>query len=65
MNPWITNFILLVISNHKSRVGALEARQWACSRFTSVVCGKVARGKSGTQNVNSHEVFETYFQIKI
>jgi hypothetical protein len=39
MNPWITNFLLLVISIHKSRVGARKARQWACPRFISVVCG--------------------------
>ncbi len=39
MNPWITNFLTLVISCHKSRVGAREARQWTCPRFISVVCG--------------------------
>jgi hypothetical protein len=38
MNPWITNFPLLVISRHKSRVRARVARQWACPRFISVVC---------------------------
>jgi hypothetical protein len=41
MNPWITNFLLLVISSHKSRVGACKARQWACPIFTSVLCGMV------------------------
>jgi hypothetical protein len=39
MNPWISNFLLLAISGHISRVGALKARQWACPRFISVVCG--------------------------
>ncbi len=39
MNPCIANFLLLVISSHKSIVGAREASQWACPRFISVVCG--------------------------
>ncbi len=38
MNPWITNFLLLVTSIHKSRGGAREASQWARPRFASVVC---------------------------
>jgi hypothetical protein len=43
MTPWITNFLLLVISNYKSRVGARNARQCACPRITSVVCGYAHR----------------------
>jgi hypothetical protein len=40
MNPWMTNVLLLVIYNHKSRVGGHEGRQCGrCSRFMSVVCG--------------------------
>ncbi len=39
MNPWITNFLLLVFSSHESRVGARKARQRTCPRFISVVCG--------------------------
>ncbi len=31
-------------SSHKSRVGARKARQWACTRFTSVVCDFKSRG---------------------
>jgi hypothetical protein len=38
--PVYPNFLLLVISSHGSRVGAREARQWACLRFISVVCGE-------------------------
>jgi hypothetical protein len=38
MNPWITNFLLQVISSHKSGVGARKASQWARLRFISVVC---------------------------
>ncbi len=38
MNPWITNSLLLLISSHKLRVVAREARQWARLRFISVVC---------------------------
>ncbi len=37
MNPWITDFLLLAISCHKSRVGARKARQCAFLRFISVV----------------------------
>jgi hypothetical protein len=33
------NFSRLMISCHKSRVGAHKARQWVCPRFISVVCG--------------------------
>ncbi len=33
------NFLLLVVSRHKSRVNAREARQSVCPRFISVVCG--------------------------
>jgi hypothetical protein len=33
-NAWITNFLPLVISSHKSRVGARKARECAFSRFT-------------------------------
>ncbi len=39
MNPWNSNFLLLVMFIYKSRVGAREARQWVCPRFISVVCG--------------------------
>ncbi len=39
MNLWITNFLLLVLSSHKSSVGAREAWQWACPTSISVVCG--------------------------
>jgi hypothetical protein len=38
MSPWITNFLLLVISSHKLKVCARKARQWACPRLVSVVC---------------------------
>jgi hypothetical protein len=37
MNPWTTNFLDLLISTHKSRVGACKGRQWDCPRFISVV----------------------------
>ncbi len=43
MNPWITDFLLLVISSQKARVGACEARQWTCPRFTSVLLCQLAR----------------------
>jgi hypothetical protein len=39
MNPWITDFLLVVISSHKSRVGARIARPWASPRFLSVFAG--------------------------
>jgi hypothetical protein len=39
MNPWITNFLLLVISGNESRIGAWEASQLVCPRFISVVHG--------------------------
>ncbi len=32
-------FLLLVTSNHRSRVNTQKARQWACARFISVTCG--------------------------
>ncbi len=35
MNPWITNFLRLMILIHKSRVGARKARQLDCPRFIS------------------------------
>jgi hypothetical protein len=35
----MTNFLLSVISSHKSRVGARESWAWGCPRITSVVCG--------------------------
>ncbi len=37
MNPWVTNSLLLVISSHKSSVGARDARQRACPGFKSVL----------------------------
>jgi hypothetical protein len=37
IDPWITNFLLLVMSSHKSRFGVREAGQWDCPRFTYVV----------------------------
>jgi hypothetical protein len=43
-NPWITNFLLLAISSHRSRSGTHEARQWDCSRFISVVRGSYSLG---------------------
>jgi hypothetical protein len=39
MNPGITNFLLLVISNHNSTVGARKA----CPRSVSVVYDVIAR----------------------
>ncbi len=53
MNTQITDFLLLVTSSHKSRVGVREAiRQWACPGFISVVCVS-GRAHSNKQN---HEI---------
>jgi hypothetical protein len=46
MNPWITHSLLFVISSHKSRVGAREAKsQWTRPEFTSIVCGEPSTQK--------------------
>jgi hypothetical protein len=50
MNHSITNFLLLVISIHTSRVSAHEAGQQACHRFISVVCGFGSRIRLKTGN---------------
>ncbi len=58
MNPGITNFLLLVISSHRSRaVGALKARQWGCPRFPSVVC------VLSLPRARAHQFIPVYLQI--
>jgi hypothetical protein len=47
MDPWIRNFLLLVISTHNSGVGVRKARQWACPRFMSHVCSLCLGGLTG------------------
>jgi hypothetical protein len=65
MNPWITNFLLLVISSHKSRVGAREARQWACSRSMSVVTGtQVVSSKWSSGSVFDFEGVKRWYILK-
>ncbi len=70
MNPWITNFIHLVISSHETRVGAREASQWACPIFISVVCVSFERDdnevwksshvKNSEMDVNRSRLFSDF-----
>jgi hypothetical protein len=57
MNPGITNFLLLVISSHRSRIGALKARQWGCPRFPSAVC------VLSLPRARAHQFIPVYLQI--
>jgi hypothetical protein len=56
MNLRITNFLFSVISSQKSRVGAREARQWACVRFISVVWGCITSNPQWVSKLFEHLV---------